>query len=198
LPPKPVSNRILLAYSAAFELGAGGERHVLHWGYPAFAAVIMLAAAGCQPVHAGDVPGGQDVRLAEAGSIGGSIGRRDKTISGEEPSSPAPDARPGRSTQPSRQDALPSAIKLNEHWRGLNYSITLHRVGGSNYEGTWSHGYVTKFSVSFAGNSVRMPRTDNPAFGAVTGTCTGTRTGNRASGEATNSGGAASTWDASW
>ncbi len=141
---------------------------------------------------------GQTILLAEAGSIGGSIGRRDKTISGSEEPSATPDAKSARSAQPSRQDSLPNAINLNEHWHGMAWSVALRRVGGNNYEGTWSHGYVTKFPVSFAGNSVRLQRTDNPAIGACTGTYTGTRTGNRASGGATISNGAASTWDASW
>jgi hypothetical protein len=88
---------------------------------------------------------------------------------------------------------------LNEHWHGLNYTITLRHVGGRNYGGTWSHGYVTKFTVtSFTANSIKMERTDNPAFGACTGSYTGSRTGNRANGEASISNGATSTWDASW
>jgi hypothetical protein len=136
--------------------------------------------------------------LAEAGSIGGSVGRRDKTISGSEQPSATPNAKPGRSTEPSRQDTLPNAIHLNEHWHGMNWSVTLRHAGGSNYEGTWSNGYNTKFSVSFAGNSVKMQRADNPAIGACTGIYTGTRISNRASGEASISNGATSQWDATW
>jgi hypothetical protein len=80
----------------------------------------------------------------------------------------------------------------------MSWSVTLRRAGGSNYEGTWSNGYVTKFSISFAGNSVKMQRADYAALGACTGTYTGTRAGNRANGEASISNGATSTWDASW
>ena len=132
------------------------------------------------------------------GSTGGSVGRRDKTLSGEEPSSPAPDEGAARSARSKGNEGLPNTIQLAEHWHGLSYTITLRHAGGSNYEGTWSHGYVTKFAVSFTGNSVRMQRTDAPAVGACTGTYTGTRTGNRASGEAAISNGGHSTWDASW
>jgi hypothetical protein len=173
---------------------------VLHWGRPAFAAVIMLAAIGCQPAHARDVPPqGQGIRLAEGGSTGGSVGKRDKTLSGEEPSSPAPDAGSARSARPKANEGLPTTIQLADHWHGLNYTITLRNIGGSNYEGTWSHGYATKFTVvSFTGNAIRMERTDKPAFGSCTGTYTGKRTGNRASGEASISNGGHSTWDASW
>jgi hypothetical protein len=164
---------------------------------------MMAAATVCKHAQAEDMAAsGPDMQVAEAGSIGGSIGKRDKTISGEEQPSATPDAKPGRSTQPGRQDALPSAIHLNEHWHGQNWTITLRHAGGSNYEGTWSHGYVTTFSItSFTGNSIRMERTDKPAFGACTGTYTGTRTGNRATGEAAVSNGvtgANSTWEASW
>ena len=174
---------------------------MLHWNCwrPAFAAIILLAAIGCQPAHARDVLAqGQGIRLAEGGSTGGSVGKRDKTLSGEEQSSPAPDAGAARSTRPKGNEGLPNVIQLNEHWHGMSWSVALHRAGGGNYEGTWSHGYVTKFSVSFAGNFVRMQRTDQPAVGACTGTYTGTRTGNRASGEASISNGGHSTWDASW
>jgi hypothetical protein len=153
----------------------------------------------CQHANARDFAApGHAMRLAESGSTGGSVGRRDKTLSGEEPSSPAPDAGAARSARPKGNEGLPSVIQLNEHWHGMSWSVALHRAGGGNYEGTWSHGYVTKFSVSFAGNSVRMQRTDQPAIGACTGTYTGTRTGNRASGEASISNGGHSTWDASW
>ncbi len=159
----------------------------------------MLAAIGCQPACARDaLAQGQDIRLAEGGSTGGSVGKRDKTLSGEEQSSPAPDAASARSARPNRAESLPNVIQLNEHWHGMSWSVALHRAGGSNYEGTWNHGYVTKFSVSFAGNSVRMRRTDKPALGACTGTYTGSRSGNHASGEASISSGASSTWDASW
>jgi hypothetical protein len=43
-----------------------------------------------------------------------------------------------------------------------------------------------------------MERTDNPAFGAASGSYTGSRTGNHAAGEASISNGASSKWDASW
>jgi len=159
----------------------------------------MLAAIGCQPACARDAPAqGQDIRLAEGGSTGGSVGRRDKTLSGEEPSSPAPEAGAARAARPKGNDGLPNTIQLAEHWHGMSWTVALHRAGGSTYEGTWNHGYVTKFSVSFAGNAVRMQRTDAPAVGACTGTYTGSRTGNRASGKAEISNGASTTWEASW
>ncbi len=173
---------------------------MLQWGHslPGLAAVVMMATACCQSARAQHVPTYEAAtRVAQAGSTGGSVGKRNKSISGEEESSP--DAGPSRSTHASREDALPKTIQLNEHWHGLNYTISLRNVGGSNYQGTWSHGYVTKFVVtSFAGNSMKMERTDNPAFGAVTGSYAGSRTGNHASGEASISNGANSKWDASW
>lgn len=178
-----------------------GGRHVLHrnrWR-PALAAGFLLAAMGCRYASAQDFPASEPgMRVAEAGSIGGAVGKRDKTLSGEEPSSAAPDTGSARSARPNRGESLPNAIQLNEHWHGMSWTVTLRHAGGSSYEGTWSHGYATKFSISLAGNSVRMQRTDKPAFGACTGTYTGTRTGNRASGEADISNGGHSTWDASW
>jgi hypothetical protein len=69
---------------------------------------------------------------------------------------------------------------LNDRaYGGLSYSITLRNVGGNNYEETWSHGYVTKFTViAFTRDSIKMRRNDNAAFGSVTGSYTGSRTGN--------------------
>lgn len=162
------------------------------------AAIIFAVTACCQQANARDDPAvGHRIRLAQAGSTGGSVGKRDKSISGEENRSP--EAGRGRSTHESREEGFPKTIQLNERWHGLNYTITLNNVGGGNYQGTWSHGYVTKFTVTaFTGNSMKMRRTDNPAFGAVNGSYTGTRTGNRAAGEAAISNGATSQWDASW
>jgi hypothetical protein len=171
---------------------------VLHWDHrlPILAAAVTLSVmAWWQPARAQDGPAIRTL-VAQAGSTGGSVGKKDKSI-GEEESSP--DAGRGRSAHASREEGFPKTIQLNEHWHGLNYTITLQNVGGGNYQGTWSHGYVTKFIVTaFTGNSMKMERTDNPAFGAVTGSYTGSRTGNHAAGEASISNGASSKWDASW
>ena len=167
---------------------------MLHWDHrlPVLAAAVTLTVMACQPARAQDDPA-IGARVAQAGSTGGSVGKKDKSITGEEDKSAVPDAGRGRSTHASREEGFPKTIQLNEHWHGLNYTITLQNVGGGNYQGTWSHGYVTKFVVSsFTGNSMKMERTDNPALGAVTGTYTGTRTGNRAAGEA--SAGALAAW----
>ncbi len=196
---RPICKQNRLAYPAHFKASCLGD-DLLHWNRsPAgLAAAVALMAACCQQVTAQHLPAiDQATRVAEAGSIGGLIGKRDKSISGEEQRSP--DAAPVRSTHASKEDALPKTIQLNEHWHGLNYTISLHNVGGNNYQGTWSHGYVTKITVtSFTKTAMKLERTDNPAFGAVTGTYTGSRTGNRASGEASISNGATSQWDASW
>jgi hypothetical protein len=166
------------------------------------AAVALTATACCQQARAQGFPATeQRTLLAEAGSTGGSIGRTDKSISGGEERSTAPDTGPGRrvNRNSSREEAFPKAIQLNEHWHGLNYSISLRNVGGGNYQGTWSHGYVTKFTVTaFTKNSMKLERTDSPAIGACSGSYTGTRTGNHAEGEASISNGAVSKWDASW
>ena len=172
---------------------------MLHWDHrlPILAAAVTLTVmAWCQPAPAQDDPAIR-TRVAQAGSTGGSVGKKDKSITGEEERSP--DTGRGRSTPAGREEGFPKTIHLNEHWHGLTYTITLQNVGGGNYQGTWSHGYVTKFVVTaFAGNSMKMERTDSPAVGAVTGSYTGSRTGNRAAGEASISNGGTSKWDASW
>jgi len=172
---------------------------VLHWDHrlPILAAAITLTVmAWCQPARAQDDPEIR-TRVAQAGSTGGSVGKKDKSITGEEERSR--DAGRGRATHASREEGFPKTIQLNEHWRGLNWTVTLHNEGGSTYQGTWSNGYATTFDVTgFAKNSMKMERKDTPGFGAVTGTYTGSRTGNRAAGEASISNGASSKWDASW
>ena len=174
---------------------------MLHWDHrlPILAAAVALVVTSrCEPARAQDDPAiRQGTRVAQAGSTGGSVGKKDKSITGEEERSP--DAGRGRSTHASREEGFPKTIQLNEHWHGLNYTVSLQNVGGGNYRGTWSHGYVTKFVVTaFTGNSMKMERTDDPAFGAASGSYTGSRTGNHAAGEASISNGASSKWDASW
>jgi len=96
-------------------------------------------------------------------------------------------------------EALPKSIQLNERAGLLNYSIVLRRTGGNSYAGTWSHGYVTKFTVtSFTKDSLVMQRQDNPALGSVTGSYTGTRSGHSAQGGADVSNGFHTNWDATW
>jgi hypothetical protein len=157
----------------------------------------------CLQASAQDYPAiKQGTVVAQAGSTGGSIGKRDKSISddGEQRSS-APDAGAGRpaTRNSNSEESFPKTININEHALGRSFSITLHNTGGNNYQGTWSHGYVSKFIVTaLAKNSIRMERTDNPAFGAVTGSYSGSRTGNRASGQAAISNGFTSNWEATW
>jgi hypothetical protein len=142
------------------------------------------------------------VAQLQPGSTGGSIGKTDKSISGGEEQGPS-HPRAGL-TQPAngetrKEERLPKIIQLNEYAFGRTYSVTLRNVGGRSYQGTWNHGYVTKFAVTtFTETSIKMQRTDNPKFGAVSGSYAGSRTGNRAAGEATISNVLTSKWEASW
>ena len=130
------------------------------------------------------------------GSIGGTIGVTDKALSGSR-SAPPQERRP-KADSPEKGGALPDTIMITDH-AGLTYSIVLHKRGKNTYGGTWSHGYVTTFTVTkFTTDSLNMIREDKPAFGSVTGTYAAHRSGNSAHGNATVSNGAASTWDATW
>jgi hypothetical protein len=143
------------------------------------------------------------LRLAQAGSTGGTLGKQDKSISGDEEPAEGQRPRPDKSERPTGREsntltALPSVIRLNEH-AIVNYSITLTKTGDNTYHGTWSHGYVSTFTVtSFTKDSLNMLRQDNPAIGSVTGTYTGQRSGNSAHGSAAISNGFISSWDATW
>jgi hypothetical protein len=199
-------NQNQLAYSPGQWLCAQGGHHLRQWDnlLRSLAAAVTLAAtvpfpqANAQHYRTAE----QSAVVAQAGSIGGSIGKTDKSISDSGERRPsAPEGRPARpATRDSKKDeSFPQTIQLNDHAYGLSYSITLHNVSGNKYQGTWSHGYATKFAVTaLTKDSITMERTDNPAFGSATGSYKGSRTGNRATGEATFSNGATSHWDASW
>jgi hypothetical protein len=177
----------------------------VHWDrfFSGLAASVALAAMFfCSQASAQDyLAKERGTLVAQAGSTGGVIGKTDKSISGGEPSS---SVSPTRSSVPANrnsnsQESFPKTIQINEYAFGRTYTVTLRNVGGNNYDGTWSHGYVTKFAVTaFTKDSIKMQRTDNPAFGAVTGSYTGSRTGNRATGEAVISNGFTTRWEGSW
>ena len=166
------------------------------------AVVTLMTAVFCLHANAQDYRDNQPLRMAQAGSTGGTIGKMDKSISGgeDQPASP-PRARSSRPAErdSGREESLPRTIQLNEHALGMHWSITLRNVGGNNYNGTWSHGYVTSFIMtSFTKTSVKMQRADKPAPGSVTGSYSGSRNGNHVAGEAAISNGGVSNWDASW
>jgi hypothetical protein len=96
-------------------------------------------------------------------------------------------------------DGLPKSIQLEEQAGFLHYSITLKRTGGNSYAGTWSHGYVSRFTVvGFTKDSMAMRRLDNPTLGSVSGSYVGSRSGNSAQGGADISNGFHTKWEASW
>jgi hypothetical protein len=169
------------------------------------AAVVLTAIAFCPQAQAQDDRViRQGTLVAQAGSTGGSVGKKDKSISDDGERASTPDTRSNRSANrttdrnSNNEESLPKAIQLDEHY-GLNYSITLRHVSGNIYRGTWSHGYKTQFTVTtFTRDSIKMERSDEPAVGACTGSYTGSRTGNRVTGTASISNGANSRWDASW
>jgi hypothetical protein len=159
-----------------------------------------MTALFCLHANAQDYRDNQPLLMAQSGSTGGTIGKMDKSISGGE-DQPSPRARTSRPVEreTAREESLPKSIQISERALGGHWTITLHNVGGNNYNGTWSHGYVTRFTMtSFNKTSVKMERIDNPVFGAVTGSYSGSRNGNHAAGEAAISNGVTSNWDASW
>jgi len=175
-------------YDAATDSGGSMMRRAL-------IGIALLALSHLAFANASSV-------LAQAGSVGGTIGNQDKTISGGEQqrsSHPQAGISQPANREKTKGESSPKIIQLNEHAFGMTWSVTLHNVGGNSYQGTWSHGYVTKFAVTALTNtSIKMQRVDNPKFGAVSGSYTGSRTGNTATGEATESNGSTTKWDASW
>jgi hypothetical protein len=144
---------------------------------------------------------GQMSARSQAGSAGGSVGETDKTVSGVRKAPPERNERavqkPIGDNSP-KSEALPNSIRIIERY-GLTYTITLRKTAERTYQGTWSHGYATTFTVTeFTPRALNMQREDKPAFGAVTGTYTASRSGNTAHGQAVISNGAESAWDATW
>src|ERR1700685_4569561 len=137
--------------------------------------------------------------LAQAGSTGGTIGKTDKSLSGnEETPARRPNGRSAKATPAS--SSLPSTIHINEHNATQGeFSATLKRTGSNTYEAVWKHGLISRMTVTIGRESMTIERND------LTGGChahyTGTRVPgtSKASGEDTGScplGSATSTWDA--
>jgi hypothetical protein len=144
------------------------------------------------------------VAQIQPGSTGGTIGKQDKSISGSEEQSerrgPASAKSKRRANGESNSaGALPGSIRLIEHTTA-DYSITLTKTDGNTYNGTWSNGYGSTFTVTdFTKDSLNMVRQDGAATTGVSGTYTGRRSGNSAKGRATLSHGyGVRTWDATW
>jgi hypothetical protein len=100
------------------------------------AAISVLASAVADTQSRG---ASMPIVLAQAGSVGGTIGKQGKSVSGgEKRRSAALDAAADRSANrnTNKKEFFPKTIQLNEHGLGGNYFVTLHSVGGNAYEGT--------------------------------------------------------------
>jgi hypothetical protein len=168
-----------------------------------FALLLLLIAS---PAVAAEPSPSHDLTLSQAGSTGGSIGKQDKSLSGDEatpvPRRKAPSVKPGPAAV---SLSSPPTIHIDEHnatWG--DFSITLKRTGSNTYEGVWNQGTVSRMTVTISQESMTIERVDvsgnvNLCHGHYTGTrVPGT---SKASGEdivACQLGGATSTWVASW
>ena len=164
--------------------------------------VVLFAIIAGLILPGTTVGASERIIIAQAGSTGGTIGKQGKSVSGsEEPRSPARDKD---AQQPAKPNAaailnLPNTILLKENSFAGTYTVTLRKLSGNVYGGTWNHGYVTKFTIiAFTKDSMKMERNDRPAFGSVSGIYIAQRVRNSAHGEATISNGINASWDASW
>jgi hypothetical protein len=144
--------------------------------------------------------------FGQAGSTGGTVGKQDKSLSGNDETptsrSNAGSAKPFPAIASS---SSPPTIHIDEHnatWG--DFSITLKRTGSNIYEGVWNQGTVSRMTVTIGQESMTIERVDvsgniNLCHGHYTGIRT--RGTSKASGEdivACQLGGATSTWIASW
>jgi hypothetical protein len=135
--------------------------------------------------------------LAQAGSIGGTIGKQDKSISGggEERREPQVSRTKPSGHHSEERQGLPQTIRLSESSIAGSYSITLRHTGGNAYEGTWNVGIVSRMTISMTNATMVIERHDvsNPHGPLYSATYSGARAGNSASGNYLNG-----TWQASW
>ena len=150
-------------------------------------AILISAIASAQP---------------QPGSIGGTVGKADKSISGgEQQSEPSGGARrPERSTpqSPDERQILPQRIRLIQG----SYSATLRHLGGNAYQATWNDQGVSQMTVTMTAVSMTIQRQDISGTGPLWSvTYSGARTGNTASGTFKTTSpinGAQGPWEASW
>jgi uncharacterized caspase-like protein len=109
-----------------------------------------------------------------------------------------PTAKQRESVAPS--ETLPQVIHMTEYnttWG--TFSITLRRVSGNVYEGTWNHGVSSRMTVTaFTRDAVTIDRKDTAGLGQVSGRYIGQRSGNRVRKGNASLTGTTSTWDAHW
>ena len=142
--------------------------------------------------------------LAQAGSTGGTIGKTDKSLSGnEETPARRPNGRSAKATPAS--SSLPSTIHINEHNATQGeFSATLKRTGSNTYEAVWNPGGVTsRMMVTIGQESIAIERSDTSGVFPCHGHYMGARVPgtSKASGEDTGACGVVGftdTWDASW
>lgn len=166
-----------------------------------FAFLLLLITS---PVVAAEPSPSHDLTLSQAGSTGGSIGKQDKSLSGDEerpaPRRSAPSTKPGPASVP-----LPPVIHLNEHngtWG--DWSATLKRKDSNIYEAVWNNGEISQMTVTIGQESMTIERHD---LSGNVNLCRGHYIGTRVPGTSKASGddvavcqlgGATNTWEASW
>ena len=164
-----------------------------------FAGLIGASAI----VAASPAGAAQAIVVAQSGAVGGTVGKRDKTVTGSE-TQPTPKTRSQRNKRPADQSTsprsgLPQTIRLTETSIGGTYTCTLRRTSGGTYEGKWNVAIASRMTVTLTDSTMVVVRQDvsNTVNGMLwNGTYSGTRTGNTATG--TFSHGVGGTWTASW
>jgi len=140
--------------------------------FPASLAMVLLMLFSAGPA------------FAQSGSVGGTVGKTNKSISGEQP--------------PPASQTLPANIQFTEHGAAGVYSATLRHLGGNEYEATWNVAVTSRMTVRMTKDSMTIQRQDSSNLaGLASGIYSGIRTGKTASGTfsiGVNHG----TWNALW
>jgi hypothetical protein len=142
--------------------------------------------------------------FAQAGSTGGTIGKQDKSLSGDDGTPVPPRNTPSVKPAPTTS-SFPSTIHLNEHnatWG--DWSATLKRKDSNIYEALWNKGEISQMAVTIGQVSMTIERRD---LSGNINLCRGHYTGTRVPGTSKASGedvavcalgAATNTWEASW
>ncbi len=160
--------------------------------------IVLLAITNAMtPTFATPAGAASPIVIAQSGSVGGTIGRRDKNIPGDV-QQPAPKSR-AKGTVSTEPNSLPATIHFTERGMLATYTCILRRLSGNVYEAKWNVPVVSKMTVTVKGSAITIRRQDtsNAVWSLVTAVYSGTRTGNNASGSF-NTNGYGGTWTASW
>lgn len=117
-------------------------------------AMSLLVYFGLRPAQSDDQAHSLSTKLAQAGAVGGTVGRGKKDLSGQPPasrkrSSPTKRSKPRKSTKKPKPVARPQVSKspnISGTWSGWG-TVSLRKTGQNTYSGTYSQTYRSQYGT---------------------------------------------------